>query len=120
MHGVPQANRVNPAYQPEGNLYIGIPLLAPIRAELSSSSLAWEDIIYQHPTEPDSLITFLYRRGTQEVFLNKLKPVNMVTSDLGTSLLSVGFRTSVGFITLDMITRLDGNIYYPGDLARLI
>jgi hypothetical protein len=120
MHGVPQSNRVNPAYQPKGNFYIGFPLMAPLRAEISSSSLAWKDIIYQHPTEPDSLITFLYRQDDQEVFLNKLKPVNMVTSDLGTPLLSVGFRTSVGFFTLDVITRWDGSIYYPGDLARLM
>jgi uncharacterized protein DUF5723 len=120
MHGVPQANRVNPAFQPKGNIYIGFPLLAPIRAELSSSSLAWEDVIYRNPSEPDSLITFMHPLGSKEAFLNKLKPVNVVASDLGSSLLSVGFRTSVGFFTLDVITRWDGNIYYPGDLARLL
>ncbi|MCP4312745.1 MAG: hypothetical protein GY790_15895 [Bacteroidetes bacterium] len=120
MHGVPQANRVNPAYQPKGNLYIGIPFLSSIRTGLSSSSLAWEDLIYQHPTEPDSLITSMYNRASQEVFLNKLKPVNVVSSDLGTSLISFGFRTEVGFFTLDVITRWDGSLYYPGDLARLM
>lgn len=58
--------------------------------------------------------------GNKEVFQAELKPVNFVTSDLGTSLISVGFRTDVGFFTLDLTTRWDGNIYYPGDLTRLI
>jgi len=120
MHGVPQSNRINPAYQPDCGFYFGFPMLAPLRAELSSSSLAWEDVIYQHPNEPDSLITFLHPLGSKEAFLNKLEPVNFVASDLGTSLISVGFRTGAGFFTLDVITRWDGNIYYPGDLARLM
>jgi len=55
-----------------------------------------------------------------DAFLKELKPLNSVNSDLGTSLLSFGFRTGVGFFTLDMTTRVDGNIYYPGDLARLL
>lgn len=120
MPGVPQTNRVNPAYQPKGNIYIGFPLLSPLRAELSSSSLAWEDVIYQHPTNPDSLITFLHPLGNKQAFLNQLKSVNVVASDLGSSLISFGFRTSVGFFSMDITTRWDGNMYYPGDLARLM
>ncbi len=50
MQGVPQSNRVNPAYQPEGNIYIGIPFLAPMRTSVSSGSLAWEDIVYHNPS----------------------------------------------------------------------
>jgi len=119
MHGVPQSNRINPAFQPKCGLYIGFPVLTPLKAEFSSSSLAYKDVIYPHPTE-DSLITFLHPLGSKETFLNQLKPVNFVASDMGTSLVSVGFRTGVGFFTLDVTSRIDGNIYYPGDLARLM
>jgi len=118
MHGVPQSNRINPAHQPKCGFYMGIPLLAPLRVQVSSSSLAYGDIIYPHPTE-DSLITFLHPLGDKEAFLNLLEPVNFVVSDLGTSLLSLGFRTGIGFFSLDLTTRVDGSIYYPGDLARL-
>jgi len=119
MHGVPQSNRINPAHQPNCGFYLGMPLLAPVRVNVSSSSLAYGDIIYPHPTE-DSLITFLHPLGNKEAFLDLLEPVNFVVSDLGTSLLSLGFRTGIGFFSLDVTTRLDGNIYYPGDLARLL
>jgi hypothetical protein len=119
MHGVPQSNRINPAHQPNCGFYIGLPGISPIRFDVSSSSLAYGDVIYPHPTQ-DSLITFLHPLGDKQAFLDLLKPVNFVASDLGTSLISFGFRTGIGFFSLDLTTRLDGNISYPGDLARLI
>lgn len=119
MQGVPQSNRVNPAYQPNCRWYIGIPLLAPIRVEASSNSYAWEDIIYPHPGE-DSLITFLHPRGDKEAFLDKLKSSNYVLSDVGSALISFGFLTKVGFFSVDVTSRFDGNVYFPGDLARLL
>ena len=120
MQGVPQSNRVNPAYQPEGNIYIGIPFLAPMRTSVSSGSLAWEDIVYHNPKQTDSLITFLHPLGSKEAFMDKLKPLNLVTSDLGSALISAGFRTEVGYFSVDVVSRWDGNMYLPGDLARLL
>ncbi len=120
MKGVPQANRVNPAYQPNCNFYIGIPMLAPLVADVSSSSLAWNDIVYHNPMQSDSLITFLHPEGNTDAFLNKLKPVNTMITDMGTSAISFGFRTDVGFFSMDVTSRWDGNIYYPGDMARLL
>jgi hypothetical protein len=119
MNGVAQSNRVNPAHQPDCSFYFGIPGLAPLRSEVTSSSLAWDDVIYPHPTE-DSLITFLHPLGDKQAFLDKLKPVNFVVSDFGSTVFSMGFRTGIGYISMDVSTRLDGNLFYPGDLARLV
>ncbi len=118
MPGVPQSNRINPAYQPEAGFYFGIPGISPLRAEISSSSLSLGDVIFPHPSE-DSLITFLHPLGDKDAFLKQLKPMNYVISDLGTSLFSLGFRTGVGFFSLDVTTRFDGNVYIPGGLAQL-
>jgi hypothetical protein len=119
MPGVPQSNRINPSYQPNAGFYLGLPMLAPLRTEVSSSSLAYGDVIYPHPSA-DSLITFLHPLGSKQTFLDLLDPVNFVATDLGLSLASIGFRTKVGFFTLDVTNRVDGNIYYPGDLFRLL
>lgn len=119
MHGVPQSNRINPAFRPQCGFYIGVPVIAPARVELASSALAYGDVIYPHPFQ-DSLITFLHPEGDKEAFLNLLKPVNFLVSDAGASLFSLGFNTQIGFFSLDVSTRIDGNIYYPGDLARLL
>jgi len=119
MNGIPQANRVNPARNPGCGFYIGIPILSPLSTQLSSNPLAYEDVIYPHPTE-DSLITFLHPLGDQEAFLNKLKPLNVLLADTRTSVLSIGFSTGAGFFSLDLSTRAEGNLYFPGDLARLV
>lgn len=119
MGGVPQSSRLNPAFQPDCDLYIGIPLLAPLRTELISSPFAWNDLIYPHPTQ-DSLITFLHPLGDKEAFLNKLKPTNYFLSHSGTSLLSVGFRTEIGFFSVDVSTRFEGSFYFPGDFGSLL
>lgn len=119
MQGIPQSNRVNPAFQPQSNFYLGFPALAPVRVELTSSSFSYKDIIYPHPTQ-DSLITFLHPDGDKEAFLNQLKNENYIYSDLRASLVSVGFRTKIGFFSLDLTTRNDEAISFPADLARLL
>jgi len=119
MHGVPQSNRINPAFQPKCGFYLGFPAAAPLRMEISSSSLSYSNIIFPHPTQ-DSLITFMYSEENKQAFLNALKPVNFVSSNLGTSLASLGFRTGAGFFSLDVTTRVDGSFYYPGDIFRFM
>ncbi len=119
MHGVPQVGRVNPAHQPRCGFYMGFPGLAPLRAEISSSSLGYGDIIFKHPTQ-DSLITFLHPLGDKDAFLDKLSPVNYISTEFSISLLSFGFRTGIGFFSVDINNRIEGNIYYPGDLAGFL
>jgi hypothetical protein len=118
MHGVPQSNWINPAHQPDGGFYLGLPGLSPVRTEVSSSSISFGDVILRHPSE-DSLITFLHPLADNEAILQKLKPLNYVISEVGSSLFSLGFRTGAGFFSVDVTTRVEGNIYIPGDLARL-
>jgi len=119
MNGIPQASGVNPARTPDCGFYIGIPILSPLSTQISSSPLAYEDIIYPHPTQ-DSLITFLHPLGDQEAFLDKIKPLNVLLADTRASVLSIGFSTGAGFFTLDLTTRAEANLYFPGDLARLV
>ncbi|MCK4750753.1 MAG: hypothetical protein KAT15_27030, partial [Bacteroidales bacterium] len=119
MHGVPQSSRINPAFNPNCGFYLGFPLVAPARGGLSFSSHMYSDFIQQHPTE-DSLITFLHPLADLRAFMDKLKPVNLVVSNVGTSLASMGLRTDVGFFSLDVATRFDGTIKYPADLLNLL
>ena len=119
MHGVPQSIRINPARQPECTFYLGFPALSPLSSQVTSNALAFDDVIYPHPTE-DSLIYFLHPLGDKQAFLDKLKPVNMVVTDVGTTLFSIGFLTGAGFFSVDVTTRVEGDVKLPGDLARLV
>lgn len=119
MQGVPQSNRVNPANRPAGSFYIGIPGLAPVHVQLNSSSFTYGDVFYRNTTD-DAWITPLHPEGDKQAFLDLLKPLNYVVSDLGSALISAGFNTSIGFFSIDVTSRFDGGVYYPGDMARLI
>jgi hypothetical protein len=119
MPGVPQSNRINPAIQPGCSFYLGFPALAPMRFQVSSSSLAFSDVIYNN-SDIDSLITPLHPLGDKDAFLNKLDDVNFLLSSFGTSLGSFGFRAGKSFISVDMTARLDGNIYYPKGIFEVL
>ncbi len=112
MPGVPQSNRINPAIQPGCGFYLGFPLISPLRFQVSSSSLAFNDIIFYN-SDIDSLITPLHPLADKDAFLQNLQDVNYMLSSLGTSIGSIGFRVGKSFISLDITTRMDGNIYYP-------
>jgi len=118
MPGVPQSNRINPAIQPGCGFYLGFPGLAPLRFEISSSSLGFSDLVY-HNAEIDSLITPFHPLGDKQAFLDELDVKNMIISDFGVSLASFGFRSGKSFISFDISSRLDGNIYFPRGIFDL-
>jgi hypothetical protein len=118
MPGVPQSNRINPAIQPACGFYLGFPGIAPLRMQVTSSSLAVSDVIY--PVEGyDSLVTPLHPLGDKQAFLDQLDDVNFLLSSLGTSIGSFGFRAGKSFLSFDITTRVDGSIFYPKGLLEL-
>jgi hypothetical protein len=119
MPGVPQSNRINPSIQSGAGFYLGLPGLAPFQFQLSSSSLAFNDIIYYN-SDIDSLITPLHPLADKEAFLNNLQDVNYFLSSLGTSIASVGFRVRKSFFSFDITSRVDGNIFYPKGIFELV
>lgn len=118
MPGVPQSNRINPAIQPGSGFYFGFPMLAPLRLQVSSSSLAFDDVIFYN-AEAGSLITALHPNADKELFLDNFKDVNYFLTSLGTSIGSLGFKAGESFFSFDITTRVDGNIYYPKGLFEL-
>jgi len=112
MPGVPQSNRINPSIQPGWGFYIGLPVLSPLRLQVNSSSLAFNDVI-TYNSDLDSLVTPFHPLADKDAFLANLQQANYVLSSLGTSLASFGFRTGKNFFSVDLTARVDGSIYYP-------
>ncbi|MEX0986895.1 MAG: DUF5723 family protein, partial [Bacteroidales bacterium] len=119
MPGVPQSNRINPAIQPGCNFYLGLPGVSPLRFQVSSSSLAFNDIVYYNESI-DSLITPFHPLGDKAGFLENLEEVNYMMTSLGTSVASFGFRAGNNFFSVDVTPRFDGKIYYPKGIFELM
>ncbi|MEX2428715.1 MAG: DUF5723 family protein [Bacteroidales bacterium] len=119
MPGVPQSNRINPAIQPGCGFYLGFPGAAPVRLQVKSSSLGFDDLIFYN-SDIDSLITPFHPLANKQDFLKNLSDVNFFQVDAGTSLASFGFRAGESFFSVDIIPRVDGAIYYPRGIFELV
>ncbi len=119
MHMIPQANQLNPAFQPECKFYVGIPVLSPVRFELVSNSLQYKDVFTWNGTT-GKFITFMHPDGDKQKFLNALKPVNVVRAGLASSLISVGWREEQFYFTLDFGERASQRISFSDDFAEFI
>jgi hypothetical protein len=117
LPGVPQSNRINPAIQPGCGFYLGFPALAPLRFQVNSGSLAFNDIFIEYG---DSIILPFHPQADKEAFLRKLSDVNYFQTSVGTSLGSFGFRAGSSFFSVDLTARVDGNIFYPRGFFDLI
>lgn len=118
MPGVPQSNRINPATNAGNGFYLGFPGLAPLRLQLTSSSLDYNDVFYYHEGI-DSLLTVAHpdiEDAFLRSFLGNLDQDNYFGTDVSFSLASFGFRAGKSFFAFDITTRVDNKIYYPGGI----
>jgi hypothetical protein len=119
MHMIPQANQLNPAFQPNCQSYIGFPVLSPLRFEVESNSLRYKDIFTWNETA-GKFITFMHPDGNKQQFLNALKPVNVMRAGVASTIVSVGWRQEQFFFTVDFGQRIDESLSFSKDLAEFM
>ena len=117
LRGVPQSNQLNPAFQPEANLYLGAPCLSTLQFNLSNNSLVTNDVLYYN-SDIDSLITFLHPKGDKAKFLNSLKSTNQLQSDFQLNIADFGFRVNSYYFSFGIAVKNSINISFPKDFAR--
>jgi len=119
MFGIPQANQLNPAFQPGCNGYLGMPFFSPIRFQVESNSITYGDII-QWNSSLNKYVTFMYSQGNKQKFMDALKPSNRIRFEAATSILSTGWRKNEWFFTLDINERFVEGTTFPRDLAEFL
>ena len=115
MNGVPQSYLVNPATQPNCELYIGVPAISPAQVFFENSSFSISDVMWY---ERDTTRLFINTTESQRDFLRNIGNSNYISADLNTSIISFGFKTGNIYITYDLTERLSFRFSYPGDLIR--
>jgi outer membrane protein OmpA-like peptidoglycan-associated protein len=120
MDNVPYRNKLNPAFQPISNFYLGFPVLGYSQFNIGNNSLTIKDIIYKDPTNPNAKpILFLNPNGSVQDFYNVLRNNTMVRTDVNLNLLSFGFRTGKAYWNFSLIERIDGQVTIPKDLMSI-
>ena len=126
LSNLPQRYRLNPAYQPEYNAFVGLPALSGIGINYLNGSFAAEDFLVKRDDSVYMNVDKLYKQLRKHNFM-------MLNEEL--SVLSVGFRVKSWYATLDITQKADilfrfnkdiftflkyGNSDYPNmDFGRL-
>ena len=119
MYGIPQANQLNPAFQPDCDAFLGFPMLSPLNFSVESNPLRYKDI-FSYNSQLDQMITFMHPEGDKEAFLNTLKPLNTINTSIGSSPLSLGWRDKQFYFTIDLKERIDVNAGFTKDLMEFL
>jgi hypothetical protein len=119
MYMVPQANQLNPAFQPDCRSYIGLPVISPLRFEVESNSLSYKDI-FTWNSNTNKFITFMHPDGDKQKFLNALEPLNVVRAGVASTMISVGWREEQFFFTLDFSERINESMSFSKDFAEFL
>lgn len=94
----PQQYRLNPAYQPEYKVFIGLPALSGISINYLNSSFKVDDLLRKRDDSVYFDVNRLYK---------SLRKRNFISLDNQNSILSVGVKANSWYMTFDLSERND-------------
>lgn len=114
MRGVPQSKNINPAFAPKKGGYVSMPIIGSLQIGAGNSGFAWSDVVRKGTgAQADSLIIDLDRLSS------RIGKENIFNVNSHIHLFGVGINTKAGFFSLDVNTRITGNVLYPGSILDL-
>jgi outer membrane protein OmpA-like peptidoglycan-associated protein len=117
MRGIPERNVYNPAFQPEGNLYIDLPVMPNFNLNFGNNSLNFNDVIFNKNGKTMSFLDQAAIGAERNDFYNKLKNTTRINGDFALNIIGFGFRLKEkNFFTFDITQKFTGNFYLPKDL----
>lgn len=115
LSNLPQRVRVNPAYQPEYNVQVGLPGLSGIQFSYANTSFGVDDILTKKNFgRTDSVVLNI------NSFHGALRKNNAIIGSNENSLLTVGFRVSDWYATIDLTQKNDFSFNFSKDLITFI
>ncbi len=119
MGTVPQSYTLNPATQPQCDLFIGVPLLSHTSLRANLGNIELSDIIFKDP-DNDSVIAITDKKANSQAFINKLGAVEPLGMEAQITLLSFGFRVKEMYFSFDASIKGSGQISYPKELMEFM
>jgi hypothetical protein len=116
MENLPLRHMMNPAFQPETNYYISLPVIGSVNAAIGNNSLSMQDVVYK---QNGKTISFLDENADVNTFYNKLQSQIMLNGGAQVNLLSVGFKHDYSFWNFSLTQRLDAFAGVPKDFFKL-
>lgn len=94
LHNAPMRHIINPAFQPQNNVYIVLPAIGYTTMSMGNNALTMKDLIFQDPTTGKT-ITALHPNAEGQLW-NKLPSIMNINTNLQVNLLSFGAQVAKG------------------------
>ena len=111
LSNLPQQFRLNPAYQPEYKVFIGLPGLSGVSVNYLNSSFTVEDLLFKRD---DSVYMDVNK------FYKSLHKRNYIAFNNENSILSIGVKAKSWYGTLDITQKNDFLFRYNKDLFTFL
>lgn len=111
LSNLPQRYRLNPAYQPEYKVFIGLPALSGISVNYLNSSFTAEDLLTKFQ---DSVYMDI------DKFYKSLRKRNYISFNNENSILSIGVKAKSWYGTLDITQKNDFLFRYNKDIFTFL
>ena len=119
MKNTPHVYQLNPASQPNYNVFVGLPVLSTTAINLRSSSITFSDFLIYNK-ELDAPVLPLYSSETKQNFLNKFSKVNDFSANFKSNLFSAGGKIDKFYLIFDASLVSNSRITYPGDFVEFL
>lgn len=116
---LPQKTSLNPAFQPSGRTYLGLPGISDISFRIDNNFLGFSSL-FNNGVISDSTVTILEPGDDLDRFIAGLGKNNSVEAHAGVQLFALAFTVKDDLrISFDITERADAGFVIPGDLIRL-
>lgn len=120
----PMRHQLNPAYQPEGKFFIGMPGLSSLNFNVGNNCLTFSDVFQGQTVNGEKqTVSFLSKYADNGIdnFLDALNENVRVYTDYNVMLLSFGLRVKQKhYITFGLANRADVQVSIPKTLPKAI
>jgi hypothetical protein len=116
---LPQNHLLNPALKSDNAFYLGLPGISGVNVNFNTNFIGFSDV-FRHEADGESIISVLHPDFDTEGFLNKIRKVNYIATDINIQTFGLGFRAGKDlYIFFDINERIQEGVSIPGDLFKL-
>lgn len=116
LENAPTRHYINPAFQPVGRFYLGIPILGYTGLWAGNNSLSVSDLVYNSPS--GNAIWALHPDGNKDQLYSRLRQVTMVDADVRLNLFQMGWSYGKSYWHIFADERINVRGGLPRDLFR--
>ena len=113
----PRRQDYNPAFKPNTDYFISLPIVGMTQMSLGNNSLTVSDLVYNLNGQT---ISFKNPGGNTDKVYNVFQPITMIMGDAQTNLLAFGWRIQRDYLTFSLTEKSTALVGLPKDLFSFL